>query len=224
MKRTILLCLCIAVIIVLTFTAHAHSGRTDENGGHYVGGTDEYHYHHGYGAHDHWDMDGDGDLDCPYEYNVKTTTKEVPYIPGWIYWVIGILFLVCLGMLVIIKSRNSAIHDMENRHRSEILSIKNACKNEIKECLDSIESLETIHTQIITAEKEHNRTTGICNRISTKSLHLSPVCSRVTKEYLLDFALENGMSLITALRILNLERECQGLPPLKNSEDEVNDY
>lgn len=64
-------CLKIAAILVLCMflfsVAYAHPGGTDGRGGHYVGGSDEYHYHHGYSAHDHWDMDDDGYLECPYD-------------------------------------------------------------------------------------------------------------------------------------------------------------
>jgi hypothetical protein len=63
----LLICFLLAALQVF-----AHPGRTDENGGHYVGGTSEYHYHHGYPAHNHYDMDGDGDKDCPYNFDDKT--------------------------------------------------------------------------------------------------------------------------------------------------------
>jgi hypothetical protein len=53
-----------------------HGGRTDADGGHYVGGSDEYHYHHGYPAHDHYDIDGDGIADCPYNFDDQTDHKN----------------------------------------------------------------------------------------------------------------------------------------------------
>ena len=69
--------ICIAALLLICFLlaalqVFAHPGGTDEDGGHYVNGTSEYHYHHGYPAHDHYDMDGDGDKDCPYDFDDKT--------------------------------------------------------------------------------------------------------------------------------------------------------
>ena len=81
MKRN-LLALLLLIIFLIPISVSAHQGRTDENGGHYVDRTGEYHYHHGYPAHDHYDMDGDGDKDCPYTFkantnsNNKSNTKE----------------------------------------------------------------------------------------------------------------------------------------------------
>ena len=60
----------ILLISVFFSVVYAHSGRTDSNGGHYVGGTSEYHYHHGYPAHDH--IDGV----CPYRLNENVTKKN----------------------------------------------------------------------------------------------------------------------------------------------------
>lgn len=64
--------LCVVLACSLSVTVSAHPGSTDEDGGHYVDGTSEYHYHHGYPAHDHYDIDGDGDKDCPYNFDDKT--------------------------------------------------------------------------------------------------------------------------------------------------------
>lgn len=63
LKRIIVL---IVLLFLLPSTAFAHSGGTDANGGHYVGGTDEYHYHHGYPAHDH------PNGVCPYDFDDRT--------------------------------------------------------------------------------------------------------------------------------------------------------
>lgn len=63
--RTITLVFVLILVLPCMFIdALAHPGRTDSDGGHYVGGTDEYHWHHGEAAHLHVDLDGDGDLDC----------------------------------------------------------------------------------------------------------------------------------------------------------------
>lgn len=62
-------------ILIVSFVAAftlLHGGRTDGDGGHYVGGSGDYHYHHGYPAHDHYDIDGDGTVDCPYDFDDKT--------------------------------------------------------------------------------------------------------------------------------------------------------
>ena len=71
-KGIIAIILLLCVLCAFSVTAYAHSGDIDENGGHYVSGTGEYHYHHGYEAHNHYDMDGDGDKDCPYDFDDKT--------------------------------------------------------------------------------------------------------------------------------------------------------
>ena len=47
------LILIILALIFGTIPALAHSGRTDAQGGHYVGETEEYHFHHGHRAHQH---------------------------------------------------------------------------------------------------------------------------------------------------------------------------
>lgn len=45
----------IFVFFTIFLSVSAHSGRTDSNGGHFVGGSNEYHYHHGKSAHQHFD-------------------------------------------------------------------------------------------------------------------------------------------------------------------------
>ena len=72
MKKICIAALLLICFLLATLQVFAHPGRTDEDGGHYVAGTSEYHYHHGYPAHDHYDMDGDGDKDCPYNFADKT--------------------------------------------------------------------------------------------------------------------------------------------------------
>lgn len=72
MKKICIATLILACFLLAALQVFAHPGGTDEDGGHYVGGTSEYHYHHGYPAHDHYDMDGDGDKDCPYNFDDKT--------------------------------------------------------------------------------------------------------------------------------------------------------
>lgn len=62
----------IFIACLLPVTVWAHPGDTDENGGHTVSDTGEYHYHHGYPAHDHYDMDSDGIPDCPYDFDDKS--------------------------------------------------------------------------------------------------------------------------------------------------------
>ena len=66
----------LAAFLLLVSVSYAHPGGTDSSGGHYVGGTAEYHYHHSYEAHSHWDMDGDGDLDCPYDFKDNTESSS----------------------------------------------------------------------------------------------------------------------------------------------------
>lgn len=72
MKKICIAALLLACFLLAALQVFAHPGGTNEDGGHYVGGTSEYHYHHGYPAHDHYDMDGDGDKDCPYDFDDKT--------------------------------------------------------------------------------------------------------------------------------------------------------
>ncbi len=47
----------------------------------------------------------------------KTVTEEVPYIPPWIYWVIGILVAICLIMLVNIRWKKEEIYGWEKQYR-----------------------------------------------------------------------------------------------------------
>lgn len=72
MKNRFIPVFLLLLLLFFSVPASAHPGRTDENGGHFVTDTGEYHYHHGYGAHQHSDIDGDGVLDCPYDFDDKT--------------------------------------------------------------------------------------------------------------------------------------------------------
>lgn len=118
MKFRVLIILCVCWLVVST-QASAHSGRTDENGGHTVSETGEYHYHHGYPAHDHYDIDGDGDLDCPYDFDDRTSSgsqdtsgsgtatkeqrpKRIPKI--WAALLVALLAYASLIVLVFIVS------------------------------------------------------------------------------------------------------------------------
>ena len=69
------LCIITAIICILSFTilCFAHSGKTDADGGHYVGGSSNYHYHHGYSAHQH------PNGICPYENNENNNGIDWDY-------------------------------------------------------------------------------------------------------------------------------------------------
>jgi hypothetical protein len=114
--------ICIATLILACFLLSAtlisaHPGRTDEDGGHYVAGTSEYHYHHGSPAHNHYDMDGDGDKDCPHNFDDKSgwnsgnstnskttsyTSTKPPTAPSkFPVWAVPLIFVVYLFWLKI---------------------------------------------------------------------------------------------------------------------------
>lgn len=59
------------LLVTFSITIYAHSGRTDENGGHYVGGGSTYHYHHGKPAHQH------PDGVCPYARTEEDIQRDV---------------------------------------------------------------------------------------------------------------------------------------------------
>ena len=240
-RKFILLCLCIILPLTISLHTSAHSGRTDANGGHTDHSTGEYHYHHGYSAHEHWDMDGDGDLDCPFEYRAPTKqdidkdiptnivtqyTNDIPSsdvslpsrasnVPAhnkgnnvrWVYWVLGIV----LTPVVYFYIKKKIITKIRPKTTLQVES-KGTSSGEGKE--NSINTFVDIEQ---TASNEKNT-------ISQKRTHLSPTCVRVTEDYLIDVALEMGVSLVTALKIINLERRCEGLPPLTNTEEEVSNY
>lgn len=67
MKKRIWAALVAFILVCPLVSIVAHPGNTDEEGGHYVDGTSEYHWHHGLEAHEHIDVDGDGVLDCILE-------------------------------------------------------------------------------------------------------------------------------------------------------------
>lgn len=81
--RKLLLSISALIIIaqLLPATVRAHPGDTDENGGHTVADTGEYHYHHGYPAHDHYDIDGDGVADCPYDFDDRSGQSSGHPVP-----------------------------------------------------------------------------------------------------------------------------------------------
>lgn len=68
MKRSA--CVSLVLFAILT-SIYPHPGRTDGDGGHYVGDTGEYHYHHGYSAHQH------PNGICPYDDKVINDNKIV---------------------------------------------------------------------------------------------------------------------------------------------------
>ena len=151
MKKSFLIVLSLVLLIYMALIVNAHSGKTDGSGGHTDHSSGEYHYHHGYSAHDHYDMDGDGTLDCPYNFydntginsgnnstsNTKIVTKKVPYIPSWIYWVIGILVVVILILGLIIKSKCNEISFQMNKMKAE--------ETQVKDGLESLQRLLKKH-------------------------------------------------------------------------------
>ena len=64
MKKMLSIIIVLLLICCSPIAVFAHRGRTDENGGHYVQETGEYHYHHGYPEHQHENGV------CPYEDNI----------------------------------------------------------------------------------------------------------------------------------------------------------
>lgn len=64
MKKMLSIIIILLLVCCFPISVFAHQGRTDENGGHYVRDTGEYHYHHGFPEHQH-----ENGI-CPYEYDV----------------------------------------------------------------------------------------------------------------------------------------------------------
>lgn len=87
------------LLLCIPLSASAHSGRTDSNGGHYVGSTGDYHYHHGYSAHQH------PNGVCPYDdpANVWETLLSV-------FVFFSTIILVPIGIYQIRKRRQAKIH------------------------------------------------------------------------------------------------------------------
>lgn len=169
----LILCLTLPTFVLV---AQAHPGRTDSRGGHTNRSTGEYHYHHGYSAHDHYDMDGDGVTDCPYDFNgktgansgssstyrtsssgddnvivrtetiTKTVTKEVPYIPKWVYWVFAFLCATILCLILSNYSKKSIIDCLNKKERELIrqqeLELESAKKSYQKQFEDQEKILE----------------------------------------------------------------------------------
>lgn len=67
MKRLFCFIIITFIVSLSLVTAFAHSGKTDEDGGHYVSDTGEYHYHHGLSAHQH------PNGECPYATTKKSS-------------------------------------------------------------------------------------------------------------------------------------------------------
>lgn len=168
--------ICIATLILACFLLSAtlisaHPGRTDEDGGHYVDGTSEYHYHHGYPAHDHYDMDGDGDKDCPYNFDDKTgwnsgnstttksngsysssyTTPATPESPNstpvWPFVMSGFFFLVMIGLVIANNATQKTIERQKNESQEEIASLRKTYR-------ESIDRLEEAHEEKLRKTKE----------------------------------------------------------------------
>lgn len=69
--------------------------------------------------------DNDGNVIVKAETGTKTISKEDPYIPSWIFWIIGLLIFVCIIQYIIIRFHKSDIQDWEERYRSSLADHKN---------------------------------------------------------------------------------------------------
>lgn len=97
MKKMLSIIIVLLLICCSPIAVFAHRGRTDENGGHYVQETGEYHYHHGYPEHQHENGV------CPYEKEKETPKEEKHDYTGWLiflYILLGVfIFISLLGIM-----------------------------------------------------------------------------------------------------------------------------
>lgn len=82
----------------------------------------------------------------------KTVTKKVPYIPSWVYWVIGILSVTCLIMFLNIRWKNEEIQwkdkeikDWESRYKSATAEHEKHIDEIKKTCSAKIEHNKTFY-------------------------------------------------------------------------------
>ena len=94
----------LVIAVLLSPGVFAHSGGTDGHGGHYVGGTNNYHYHHGYPAHQHEDGL------CPYDYvnNTGGAADSEDYL-----WLIIATPALLVSLVFLIKKHKK---DMQKNH------------------------------------------------------------------------------------------------------------
>lgn len=164
------------IFVGLIPIVRAHPGKTDGSGGHYDNDMGGYHYHHGYPEHSHYDMDCDGIIDCPYDfddqtginsggdssdssssthrtsdngntiYQTETVIEEVPYIPSWVYWVMGGLIVLCFIKFVQVRWRNDEIEQLtntcrtaEDQHKKALSDMEEDCSSRISQCKSNFE-------------------------------------------------------------------------------------
>lgn len=192
MKKILLAVSTISVCAFLVISVYAHSGKTDSIGGHTDSDTGEYHYHHGYPAHSHYDMDEDGYLDCPYDFDdktgvnsgsssispnwssnddnviiktevvTKTVTKEVPYIPSWVYWVFAVQFIIALVLFIGNRSKKQDMRDMVQRHELNIEQIKQSCDKQLAEKKATDKELQKLQSHITQAKEKYEELQEKC--------------------------------------------------------------
>ncbi len=136
----------------LCLNVSAHSGRTDASGGHYS--NSGYHFHHGYTAHQH------GNGICPYNYenneksnnynvgstyastskeaNVVETEVEVPYIPGYIWFIIVVLVVAILVLFLKYKTKNVEIDKLKKDFREQEKAERQRVTTGIKNLNDAL--------------------------------------------------------------------------------------
>lgn len=59
----------------------------------------------------------------------KTVTEEVPYVPSWVYWVIGLLIASGLITICIIRSKRKEIYYQEQMFRQKELSVNQSIRS-----------------------------------------------------------------------------------------------
>jgi hypothetical protein len=91
---------------------------------------------------------------------IKVVTKEVKYIPKWVYWVFAAQFIIVLVLLIINRSKKQDIEDMVRRHKIETDSIKQSCEKQLKEKKATASDLQQLQCKVARTKNEYDELRG----------------------------------------------------------------
>lgn len=89
------------------------------------------------------------------EVVTKTVTKEVPFIPPWVYWVFASQIIIALALLIINRCKKRDIENMLHRHEIEVDQMKQSCNKQLEEKCATDKDLQRLRSCVLQAKKEY---------------------------------------------------------------------
>lgn len=94
------------------------------------------------------------------EVVTKTVTKEVPYIPSWVYWVFASQFIIVLVLLIVNRGKKQDIKNMVHSHKIEVDQIKQSCDRQLAERSATDKDLHRLRSCVLHTKKEYEELQG----------------------------------------------------------------